>query len=161
LQRRRNLIGGYPVHLSTTQVNLNHQDQSMKSFSVTRLRRPSQSPENYSCRHNTYINPKVMDFGILRACKKRMTSSKGIIVIDQKTKSIRRQSCIQSRAGRTKDQPKGTSKDLKTFVYLGAAWLRHRGCVFHPMARSRRPTGREGEPPQPSLQDNTTNNVRT
>jgi type IV secretion system protein VirB10 len=64
---------------------------------------------------------------------------------------------------RTKIDPKGVlQKNLKTFVYLGAALLVIAAAVFS-SANKKTPTaqaGVKGQPPQPMLQDNTENNVQ-
>ena len=62
----------------------------------------------------------------------------------------------------TKDQPQGVlKKNLKTFVYLGAALLVIVAAFFSSNGKkmpSQQAT--KGQPPQPMLQDNTDNNVR-
>ena len=62
----------------------------------------------------------------------------------------------------TKEQPKGVlQKNLKTFVYLGAALLVIVAAFFSSSSKktpSQQAT--KGQPPQPMLQDNTDNNVR-
>jgi type IV secretory pathway VirB10-like protein len=62
----------------------------------------------------------------------------------------------------TKDQPKGVlQKNLKTFVYLGAALLVIVAAIFSSSGKktpSQQAT--KGQPPQPMLQDNTDNNVQ-
>jgi type IV secretion system protein VirB10 len=62
----------------------------------------------------------------------------------------------------TKEQPKGVlQKNLKTFVYLGAALLVIVAAFFSSNGKktpSQQAT--KGQPPQPMLQDNTDNNVR-
>ncbi|HEY2471869.1 MAG TPA: hypothetical protein VGI45_29055 [Terracidiphilus sp.] len=62
----------------------------------------------------------------------------------------------------TKDQPKGVlKKNLKTFVYLGAALLVIVAAIFSSSSK-KTPSQQEatkGQPPQPMLQDNTDNNV--
>jgi type IV secretion system protein TrbI len=64
---------------------------------------------------------------------------------------------------RTKIDPKGVlQKNLKTFVYLGAALLVIAAALFSSTAK-KTPTqqaGAKGQPPQPTLQDNTDNNVQ-
>src|ERR1035437_6786136 len=61
------------------------------------------------------------------------------------------------------EQPKGVlQKNLKTFVYLGAALLVIAAALFSSTAK-KTPTqqaGAKGQPPQPTLQDNTDNNVQ-
>ncbi|WP_158791425.1 TrbI/VirB10 family protein [Granulicella sp. L60] len=62
-----------------------------------------------------------------------------------------------------KDQPKGVlQKNLKTFVYLGAALLVIVAAVFS--SSGKKTAGHQatmkGQPPQPMLQDNTDNNVQ-
>lgn len=62
----------------------------------------------------------------------------------------------------TKDQPKGVlQKNLKTFVYLGAALLVIVAALFSSSSK-KTPSQQaaKGQPPQPMLQDNTDNNVR-
>ena len=62
----------------------------------------------------------------------------------------------------TKDQPQGVlKKNLKTFVYLGAALLVIVAAFFSSNSK-KSPTQQatKGQPPQPMLQDNTDNNVR-
>jgi type IV secretion system protein VirB10 len=62
----------------------------------------------------------------------------------------------------TKDQPKGVlQKNLKTFVYLGAALLVIVAAFFSSNGK-KTPTQQatKGQPPQPMLQDNTDNNVQ-
>jgi type IV secretion system protein TrbI len=62
----------------------------------------------------------------------------------------------------TKDQPQGVlKKNLKTFVYLGAALLVIVAAFFSSNGK-KTPTQQatKGQPPQPMLQDNTDNNVR-
>jgi type IV secretion system protein TrbI len=62
----------------------------------------------------------------------------------------------------TKDQPQGVlKKNLKTFVYLGAALLVIVAALFSSNGK-KTPTQQaaKGQPPQPMLQDNTDNNVR-
>jgi type IV secretory pathway VirB10-like protein len=62
----------------------------------------------------------------------------------------------------TTDQPQGVlKKNLKTFVYLGAASLVIVAALFSSNGK-KMPTqqGAKGQPPQPMLQDNTDNNVR-
>lgn len=64
---------------------------------------------------------------------------------------------------RAKIDPKGVlQKNLKTFVYLGAALLVIAAALFSSTAK-KTPTqqaGTKGQPPQPMLQDNTENNVQ-
>jgi type IV secretion system protein VirB10 len=62
----------------------------------------------------------------------------------------------------TKGQPQGVlKKNLKTFVYLGAALLVIVAAFFSSNGK-KTPSqqGTKGQPPQPMLQDNTDNNVR-
>ena len=62
----------------------------------------------------------------------------------------------------TKEQPKGVlQKNLKTFVYLGAALLVIVAALFS-SSSNKTPSQQvtKGQPPQPMLQDNTDNNVR-
>jgi type IV secretion system protein VirB10 len=62
----------------------------------------------------------------------------------------------------TKDQPQGVlKKNLKTFVYLGAALLVIVAAFFSSSGK-KTPTQQsaKGQPPQPMLQDNTDNNVQ-
>ena len=61
-----------------------------------------------------------------------------------------------------KDQPQGVlKKNLKTFVYLGAAFLVIVAAIFSSSGK-KTPTQQatKGQPPQPMLQDNTDNNVQ-
>jgi type IV secretion system protein VirB10 len=62
----------------------------------------------------------------------------------------------------TKDQPKGVlQKNLKTFVYLGAALLVILAAVFSSSGKkTSSQAAAKGQPPQPMLQDNTDNNVQ-
>jgi type IV secretory pathway VirB10-like protein len=62
----------------------------------------------------------------------------------------------------TKDQPQGVlKKNLKTFVYLGAALLVIVAAFFSSSGNKTPPQqAGKGQPPQPMLQDNTDNNVR-
>jgi type IV secretion system protein VirB10 len=62
----------------------------------------------------------------------------------------------------TKDQPQGVlKKNLKTFVYLGAALLVIVAALFSSSGKKTPPQqAAKGQPPQPMLQDNTDNNVR-
>jgi type IV secretion system protein VirB10 len=64
---------------------------------------------------------------------------------------------------RSKVDPKGVlQKNLKTFVYLGAALLVIAAAIFSSTAK-KTPTQQvpaKGQPPQPTLQDNTENNVQ-
>jgi hypothetical protein len=64
---------------------------------------------------------------------------------------------------RTKIDPKGVlQKNLKTFVYLGAALLVIAAAALQ-FDRKKTPTQQaaaKGQPPQPTLQDNTDNNVQ-
>jgi type IV secretion system protein VirB10 len=62
----------------------------------------------------------------------------------------------------TKDQPKGVlQKNLKTFVYLGAALLVIVAAIFSSSGK-KTPSQQaaKGQPPQPMLQDNTDNRLR-
>ena len=62
----------------------------------------------------------------------------------------------------SKDQPKGVlQKNLKTFVYLGAALLVIVAAIFSSSGKKTpgQQTAVKGQPPQPMLQDNTDNNV--
>ncbi len=64
---------------------------------------------------------------------------------------------------RTKDEPKGVlKKNLKTFVYLGAALLVIAAALFSSSSKKTpsQQAGAKGQPPQPLLQDNTDNNVQ-
>jgi type IV secretion system protein VirB10 len=60
--------------------------------------------------------------------------------------------------------PKGVlQKNLKTFVYLGAALLVIVAALFSSSGNKKTPTGQgaaKGQPPQPALQDNTDSNVQ-
>jgi type IV secretion system protein VirB10 len=61
------------------------------------------------------------------------------------------------------DQPKGVlKKNLKTFVYLGAALLVIVAAIFSSSGKktASQQTAAKGQPPQPMLQDNTDNNVQ-
>jgi type IV secretion system protein VirB10 len=63
----------------------------------------------------------------------------------------------------TKDQPKGVlQKNLKTFVYLGAALLVIVAAFFSSSGKKTpsQQTAANHQPPQPMLQDNTDNNVQ-
>jgi type IV secretory pathway VirB10-like protein len=63
----------------------------------------------------------------------------------------------------TKDQPKGVlQKNLKTFVYLGAALLVIVAAIFSSSGKKTpsQQAAAKGQPPQPMLQDNTDNNVQ-
>jgi type IV secretion system protein VirB10 len=62
----------------------------------------------------------------------------------------------------TKEQPKGVlQKNLKTFVYLGAALLVIVAAFFSSSGKKTPPQqAAKGQPPQPMLQDNTDNNVQ-
>jgi type IV secretory pathway VirB10-like protein len=62
---------------------------------------------------------------------------------------------------RTKIVPKGVlQKNLKTFVYLGAALLVIAAALFSSTAKKTPQASAKGQPPQPTLQDNTDNNVQ-
>jgi type IV secretory pathway VirB10-like protein len=62
---------------------------------------------------------------------------------------------------RTKIDPKGVlQKNLKTFVYLGAALLVIAAALFSSTAKKTPQASAKGQPPQPTLQDNTDNNVQ-
>src|SRR5208282_4383871 len=60
--------------------------------------------------------------------------------------------------------PKGVlQKNLKTFVYLGAALLVIVAALFSSSGDKKAPAGQDaakGQPPQPALQDNTDSNVQ-
>jgi type IV secretion system protein TrbI len=61
------------------------------------------------------------------------------------------------------EQPKGVlQKNLKTFVYLGAALLVIVAALFSSAGKKTpaQQAGAKGQPPQPTLQDNTDNNVQ-
>jgi len=61
----------------------------------------------------------------------------------------------------TKIDPKGVlQKNLKTFVYLGAALLVIAAALFSSTAKKTPQASAKGQPPQPTLQDNTDNNVQ-
>jgi type IV secretory pathway VirB10-like protein len=63
----------------------------------------------------------------------------------------------------TKDQPKGVlQKNLKTFVYLGAALLVIVAAIFSSSGKKTpsQEAAAKRQPPQPMLQDNTDNNVQ-
>lgn len=56
--------------------------------------------------------------------------------------------------------PKGVlQKNLKTFVYLGAALLVIVAAIFSSSGK-KTPQATKGQPPQPMIQDNTDNNVQ-
>jgi len=60
----------------------------------------------------------------------------------------------------TSIQPKGVlQKNLKTFVYLGAALLVIVAAIFSSSGK-KPPQATKGQPPQPMIQDNTDNNVQ-
>jgi type IV secretory pathway VirB10-like protein len=64
---------------------------------------------------------------------------------------------------RTQEQPKGVlQKNLKTFVYLGAALLVIVAALFSSSGKKTpaQQAAAKGQPPQPTLQDNTDNNVQ-
>jgi type IV secretion system protein VirB10 len=62
---------------------------------------------------------------------------------------------------RTKIDPKGVlQKNLKTFVYVGAALLVIAAALFSSTAKKTPQASAKGQPPQPTLQDNTDNNVQ-
>jgi type IV secretion system protein VirB10 len=65
---------------------------------------------------------------------------------------------------RNLELPKGVlQKNLKTFVYLGAALLVIVAALFSSSGNKKTPAGQsaaKGQPPQPALQDNTDNNVQ-
>jgi type IV secretion system protein TrbI len=64
---------------------------------------------------------------------------------------------------RSQHQPKGVlQKNVKTFVYLGAALLVIVAAIFSSSGKKtlQPTTGAKGQPPQPTLQDNTDNNVQ-
>jgi hypothetical protein len=61
------------------------------------------------------------------------------------------------------EQPKGVlQKNLKTFVYLGAALLVIVAALFSSTGKKTpaQQAAAKGQPPQPTLQDNTDNNVQ-
>src|SRR5215467_13364372 len=61
------------------------------------------------------------------------------------------------------DLPKGVlQKNLKTFVYLGAVFLVIVAALFSSSGKKSPPrqTSAKGQPPQPTLQDNTDSNVQ-
>src|ERR1700683_1009128 len=61
------------------------------------------------------------------------------------------------------EQPRGVlQKNLKTFVYLGAALLVIVAALFSSSGEKTpaRRAAAKGQPPQPTLQDNTDNNVQ-
>jgi type IV secretion system protein VirB10 len=63
----------------------------------------------------------------------------------------------------TKDTPRGVlQKNLKTFVYLGAALLVIVAAIFSSSGKKTpsQQTGAKGQPPQPMIQDNTDGNVQ-
>src|ERR1700690_2375250 len=60
-------------------------------------------------------------------------------------------------------EPKGVlQKNLKTFVYLGAALLVIVAAIFSSTGKKTpaQQAAQKGQPPQPTLQDNTDNNVQ-
>ena len=65
---------------------------------------------------------------------------------------------------RNLELPKGVlQKNLKTFVYLGAALLVIVAALFSSSGNKKTPAGQgaaKGQPPQPALQDNTDSNVQ-
>src|ERR1700683_5617669 len=64
---------------------------------------------------------------------------------------------------RTSEQPKGVlQKNLKTFVYLGAASLVIVAALFSSSGKKTpaQQAAAKGQPPQPTLQDNTDSNVQ-
>src|ERR1700685_3622381 len=64
---------------------------------------------------------------------------------------------------RTNSDPKGVlQKNLKIFVYLGAALLVIAAALFSSTTKKTpaQQAGAKGQPPQPTLQDNTDNNVQ-
>jgi hypothetical protein len=64
---------------------------------------------------------------------------------------------------RTNSDPKGVlQKNLKTFVYLGAALLVIAAALFSSTSKKTpaQQAAAKGQPPQPTLQDNTDNNVQ-
>jgi type IV secretory pathway VirB10-like protein len=62
---------------------------------------------------------------------------------------------------RMKIDPKGVlQKNLKTFMYLGAALLVIAAALFSSTAKKTPQASAKGQPPQPTLQDNTDNNVQ-
>ena len=70
---------------------------------------------------------------------------------------------IEPELRRTKDEPKGVlQKNLKTFVYLGAALLVIVAALFSSTSKKTpaQQAAAKGQPPQPMLQDNTDNNVQ-
>jgi type IV secretion system protein VirB10 len=63
----------------------------------------------------------------------------------------------------TSNEPKGVlQKNLKTFVYLGAALLVIVAAIFSSTGKKTpaQQAAQKGQPPQPTLQDNTDNNVQ-
>ena len=63
----------------------------------------------------------------------------------------------------TTNEPKGVlQKNLKTFVYLGAALLVIVAAIFSSTGKKTpaQQAAQKGQPPQPTLQDNTDNNVQ-
>ena len=58
------------------------------------------------------------------------------------------------------EQPKGVlQKNLKTFIYLGAALLVIVAALFSSSGKKTPGAAAKGQPPQPTIQDNTDNNV--
>jgi type IV secretion system protein VirB10 len=70
---------------------------------------------------------------------------------------------LEPELRQTTDQPKGVlQKNLKTFVYLGAALLVIAAAIFSSSGKKTpsQQAATKGQPPQPMLQDNTDNNVQ-
>ena len=73
------------------------------------------------------------------------------------------QTQVEPELHQTKIDPKGVlKKNLKTFVYLGAAMLVIVAALFSSTGKKTTATqaASKGQPPQPTLQDNTDNNVQ-
>ena len=71
--------------------------------------------------------------------------------------------CAEPELRRTKIDPKGVlQKNLKIFVYLGAALLVIAAALFSSTSKKTpaQQAAAKGQPPQPTLQDNTDNNVQ-
>ena len=72
-------------------------------------------------------------------------------------------SAVEPELRQTKYEPKGVlKKNLKMFVYLGAALLVIAAAIFSSSGKKEpsQQTAGKGQPPQPMLQDNTDNNVQ-
>jgi len=85
-----------------------------------------------------------------------------VIVMAESDINPQTESHPQPELRQTKDQPQGVlRKNLKTFVYLGAALLVILAAFFSSNGKKTpTPQSAKGQPPQPMLQDNTDSNVR-